>query len=283
MKDYTGPNTLLSAFQLIRQELKAASGGSGGCVPIGTIVIWSGTAENIPAGWALCDGQDGRPDLRDRFVLGAGAVHAVGETGGSEEVTLTELQMPMHNHGIRLHNVTSSATGSGKNVLSGYDTYSSNTVNAGHSQPHNNMPPYYALCYIIKTEDGISAPAFESYDTEDGWHVRKWDDGYLELCGTFAHAEDGNWGSWGSSGVSTMLLKSFPFPMPLVKKYYESVSITAAGGNSTLSTAWIALAGGPEMPPGPNLTNINRYYACRIGAPSVSDTAVSVFVSGKWK
>ena len=73
-------------------------GASAGGVPVGTIVIWSGTADNIPAGWQLCDGTNGTPDLRDKFVLGAGAAHEVGETGGSEEVTLTVAQMPSHAH-----------------------------------------------------------------------------------------------------------------------------------------------------------------------------------------
>lgn len=272
MKDYTGPNTLLSAFQLIRQELKAASGGSGGCVPVGTIVIWSGTAENIPAGWALCDGQDGRPDLRDRFVLGAGAVHAVGETGGSEEVTLTELQMPMHNHGIRLHNVTSSATGSDKNVLSGYDTYSSNTVNAGHSQPHNNMPPYYALCYIIKTEGGTSASAFESYDTEDGWHVRKWDDGYVEQF--LSKKATVNITSQQGSMYQSPGFGPFQFPVPLVKKYAEFQNCEAP-------IAVIA-----TYSPGPNHNPLEKTCSINLYRPvSANNVEVTYLFSvfGKWK
>lgn len=59
--------------------------GGGGAylvkAPVGTIVVWSGSVEDIPAGWALCDGQDGRPDLRGRFVLGAGGTYNPGAAG----------------------------------------------------------------------------------------------------------------------------------------------------------------------------------------------------------
>ena len=79
------------------QEVELSGGGGGG-VPKGSIIIWSGSAADIPEGWALCDGQDGRPDLRDRFVLGGGGTHAVGDTGGEETHTLTLEEMPVHAH-----------------------------------------------------------------------------------------------------------------------------------------------------------------------------------------
>lgn len=81
-------------------EIPSEVGGSSSGVPVGTIVIWNGTADNIPSGWALCDGENGTPDLRDRFVLGAGAEHAVGSTGGEETHTLTKEEMPAHGHNI---------------------------------------------------------------------------------------------------------------------------------------------------------------------------------------
>ncbi len=49
--------------------------------PIGTIVVWSGSVDDIPTGWALCDGEDGRPDLRGKFVLGAGGIYNPGAAG----------------------------------------------------------------------------------------------------------------------------------------------------------------------------------------------------------
>lgn len=55
-------------------------------VPIGGIIQWSGAIVDIPAGFQLCDGTNGTPDLRDKFVVGAGSTYSVDETGGSNDV-----------------------------------------------------------------------------------------------------------------------------------------------------------------------------------------------------
>lgn len=66
-------------------------------------MIWSGTTNNVPRGWALCNGTNGTPDLTDKFVLGAGATFPVGSTGGEIEHTLTEEEMPAHDHEFDRH------------------------------------------------------------------------------------------------------------------------------------------------------------------------------------
>lgn len=132
-------------------------GGGGSDFPSGGIIIWSGAADNIPSGWALCDGQNGTPDLQDKFVLGAGTNHAVGSEGGEENHTLTLAEMPQHRHaavryvGSGTDQFGSSASG-GKWMKYGtaYESVISQTEYSGSSQAHNNMPPYYALCYIMK-------------------------------------------------------------------------------------------------------------------------------------
>lgn len=132
-------------------------GGSGGgsatraSFPSGGIIIWSGASNNIPDGWALCDGTNGTPDLRGRFVLGESETHAVGSTGGEEEVTLTVEQMPSHNHSIGQVSTSSSATIGGNNLMSGsIANPARSTSYTGGNIPHPNMPPYYVLCYIMK-------------------------------------------------------------------------------------------------------------------------------------
>lgn len=67
-------------------------------IPVGVITMWSGSIAAIPAGWALCNGTSGTPDLRDRFVVGAGSSYAVGNTGGANTVTLDTTQIPSHTH-----------------------------------------------------------------------------------------------------------------------------------------------------------------------------------------
>jgi microcystin-dependent protein len=69
-----------------------------GALPVGLITLWSGSIVSIPTGWTLCDGTAGTPDLRDRFVVGAGTTYAVNATGGVNTVTLTTAQMPSHSH-----------------------------------------------------------------------------------------------------------------------------------------------------------------------------------------
>lgn len=137
--------------------------GGGGGVPSGCILIWSGASDNIPDGWALCDGENGTPDLRGRFVLGESSAYEHGATGGEATVTLTVEQMPKHSHVERFYSEKSNTylpnvvpTNIGKvlgininstEVLGAFGIFSSES---GSSQPHNNMPPYYVLCYIMK-------------------------------------------------------------------------------------------------------------------------------------
>lgn len=69
-------------------------------VPAGVILLWSGSIASIPTGWLLCNGTSGTPDLRDRFVVGAGSTYAVGATGGATSVTLATTNLPSHTHSI---------------------------------------------------------------------------------------------------------------------------------------------------------------------------------------
>lgn len=144
---------------------------SGGVLS-GTIVAFSGTFESgYPVDkntgkpdkeWRICDGTNGTPDLRGRFLLGGDEANT-GATGGEEKHTLTEPELPriegswntavIKNHGT--NGVTGYAYGAVfGNMLSA--TYTENTqgygygMRFGNNQPHNNMPPYYTLAYIMR-------------------------------------------------------------------------------------------------------------------------------------
>jgi hypothetical protein len=135
-------------------------------VPSGVILLWSGSAASIPAGWVLCDGTNSTPDLRDRFVVGAGSTYAVGSTGGSANATLVShthtatVTDPGHTH--NLPGSTSSGgtvqTQLGVNSTAQNGSTSSATTGIsvgisteGSSATNANLPPYYALCYIMKS------------------------------------------------------------------------------------------------------------------------------------
>ena len=126
-------------------------------VPKGGIIIWSGSANDIPEGWALCNGQNGTPDLRGRFVLGAveetGVKYSVGNTGGEETHTLTVDEMPSHSHEIsRTFGGGGGGSGGGDINTSGSGRTPFSILPAGGNQPHENMPPYYTLCYIMRVD-----------------------------------------------------------------------------------------------------------------------------------
>lgn len=124
--------------------------------PRGVIVAWAGAYNNIPDGWQLCDGRDGTPDLRGRFILsqnqsqnGSGS-YPVGQTGGQEKVTLTINEMPSHTHDYSIPNNMRNVDGSGGTTVYQPGTGILTSTLAGGGQAHENMPPYFALCYIMK-------------------------------------------------------------------------------------------------------------------------------------
>lgn len=120
-------------------------------IPSGVIVMWSGAANAIPTGWALCDGTNNTPDLRNRFIVGAGSTYAVGATGGSDTVTLTVEQMPVHTHNYDVSvSGYESVIGGGGIYLSKAFQNTPQTGIAGGGGSHENRPPYYALCFIMK-------------------------------------------------------------------------------------------------------------------------------------
>ena len=173
-------------------------------VPTGGIIIWSGSAAAIPTGWLLCDGTSGTPNLRDRFIVGAGSTYAVNATGGAATVTLAEANLPAHTHTVSgtsggqsadhshtgftdvqgAHNhaiggasgvnysgaggnpyfrgdllqVATSTAGAHQHNVQTYGasnnhthTFSATSSSVGAGTAHENLPPYYALCYIMKS------------------------------------------------------------------------------------------------------------------------------------
>jgi len=147
----------------------------------GIIVMWSGS--NVPSGWTLCDGTNGTPDLRGRFVLGSGkgenlTERKINDKGGFETHTLTIEEIPQHRHKI-VHREAGKNSSLGENdfIRTSNDIGNSNSYILGgkivtgvepelastgrilfsnsHQQitsdkPHNNMPPFYVLAYIMK-------------------------------------------------------------------------------------------------------------------------------------
>ena len=120
-------------------------------MPVGSIIMFNGKAEEIPSGWAICDGKNGTPNLLDRFIL---ASTYCGGTGGQSQITLSVSQLPPHRHRLKKCWYGKSDNADDRQVVRWDDSVSTNdqilTEETGFGLPINIMPPYYRLIYIMK-------------------------------------------------------------------------------------------------------------------------------------
>jgi microcystin-dependent protein len=167
--------------------LSSTSVSGYGTIPIGGIIMWSGQIASIPDGWALCNGSQSTPDLRGRFVMGAGGsgYRGVGATGGAETVTLTVGQLPAHNHNVSGNTSTggehthqlpwnraddgngigapnpdyTGLWGDSPNTVWGRQSNSAgdhshsfnvNSASVGSGNAIDKLPPFYVLAYIMR-------------------------------------------------------------------------------------------------------------------------------------
>lgn len=127
-----------------------------GVIPVGGIVIWSGAANQIPNGWALCNGQNRTPDLSNRFIVGVGGNYDVGNNGGEAAHALRLDEMPRHTHKFVFTGADIDADWKEKDHFfcqhNKYPNFrhEADTLETGGGVAHENRPPYYALCYIIR-------------------------------------------------------------------------------------------------------------------------------------
>jgi hypothetical protein len=153
--------------------------------PLGGIVMWSGTIAQIPGGWYLCDGGTygglKTPDLRNKFIVGSGSSYNIGSTGGSADATLVSHShitistinlsdtnpksltgtFPNEVHNVNptgvfsqtntSHRENSSAGNNGRSISMNAE-HRHETDTQGSSGTNANLPPYYALAYIMKCE-----------------------------------------------------------------------------------------------------------------------------------
>lgn len=165
----TTKSMTISGDVKVNSVLDATTVKQGGnvLIPSGVVVMWSGAVNAIPAGWALCNGQNGTPDLRGRFIVGYdpndGDYNGIGKNGGEKKVKLTVDEMPAHRHKFLSDDQISGKNDTYAHDCDGYNRYNFDfdssggtrgrtyqNESVGGSQSHENRPPYYALAYIMK-------------------------------------------------------------------------------------------------------------------------------------
>lgn len=137
-------------------------------IPSNIVIMWSGAIIEIPNGWFLCDGTNGTPDLRNRFVVGSGNLYALDSTGGSKDAvvvnhthTISIASVGNHDHSFTIQGATNSG---GSNAGASIESYAQQITsfspsgshshslainNQGVSGTNRNLPPYLALAYIM--------------------------------------------------------------------------------------------------------------------------------------
>lgn len=152
----------------------AVGAGDSNLIAAGLIVAWSGTIADIPAGWQMCDGTNGTPDLRDKFIVGArqddageaktaitGALSQSGGTvshdhgGQTQSHTLTVNEIPPHAHGYYKPVIGGRYDGHSSPLVTNFEWAKSELVGGGQGHAHGiaadqHVPPYYALAFIMK-------------------------------------------------------------------------------------------------------------------------------------
>jgi len=144
-------------------NISAGSHSGNGTIPVGGIILWSGNNNTIPSGWAICNGQNGTPDLRDRFVVGAGNSYSFQNTGGQTQVKLTSGNLPSFsitygdvvwseiNGSVDTGAVGHIGANGDDHDNNGYEISRTATFN-GSANAFDVRPPYYALYYIMRTQ-----------------------------------------------------------------------------------------------------------------------------------
>ena len=166
----TGDTTLNQNLQVTGVTTATKFVGNG-TIPIGGIIMWSGSVAAIPTGWALCNGANGTPNLLDRFIVGAGSGYAVAGTGGSADATLVShshtatstVSDPGHDHdwGYEDGQIGSGSRAGGsatfftrsRRVQANFTgvTVGTTISTEGASATNANLPPFYALAFIMRT------------------------------------------------------------------------------------------------------------------------------------
>ena len=180
IKEQLTIGTITTATADTTSALVATTGGlvkkiAAAPVPVGGIIMWSGSIATIPSGWSLCDGTSPTPNLQNMFIVGAGDTYAVDDSAGSADAVVVshthvwsgDISPNPHSHSGHVKIASGDWRGGGSNStpnstsnngitdttslgVNGYLGPAPNTPGpVGVSGTNKNLPPYYSLAYIM--------------------------------------------------------------------------------------------------------------------------------------
>ena len=175
----------------------------------GMIIIWSGSSGSIPSGWVLCNGSNSTPDLRNRFVVGAGDSYSVDDTGGANTVTLSTSHLPSHTHSFsgsgsashshtinnHTHSFSGSRSASHSHTINNHThSFSANTNSQGsHQHTQDGHPPHYDAENVSFNGWAISGGGGQDYSNR----------GVGNNTGNHTHSVSGTTGNPSNTGTNS--------------------------------------------------------------------------------
>lgn len=169
-----------------------SDGGGVFGIPIGGIILWSGAIADIPESWALCDGDNGTPDLRNSFIVAAGDTYAVDDTGGEDSSDLS------HTHGtgtlVTDNDTHDHAVNAGNTASGGSHQHGDGTLSNSTTGSHRHSVGTYSTS-TPSTSETVESGATESVPGSGHIHQVT---GQSAYAGDHAHTITGNTASGGS-------------------------------------------------------------------------------------
>ncbi len=221
--------------------------GPGGGASSGTIILWSPLKGAIPAGWVLCDGTLGTPNLRDKFVVGAGGLYAVGDQGGSAS----------HAHTVDLPDTTSTSVGHSHTTTA---TAGTAWTSALHS--HDFNPPSTGTSGAGDHQHGGGSLFFNR--VHNPWNGAGTSARFLTLAGAGFYANRWYFASWSASsdwGGSHSHSFNYANVRPGDSSHNHTLTVTVSGASAPSVTHTHDTDPAPVASAAPGTTGLPAYYS----------------------
>lgn len=266
--------------------------------PVGSILMW--TSSTIPEGWHICDGTDGTPNLIDRYPIGSDAEHLNMSAKNRSLANMTTVAGYYYLYFImkmtkdETDNVSYTEFEEGlatkQNTLIPDDTIKMVESGIGVAVPtkHYTKEEYEALegkpentlCVVEEPQSIPVAVSVQDYDTSDGWHVRKWSDGYVKMSITKEYTSPKSMILWEGWRLLEQLVPKNELPVSLIARLDEHAFVVSPPSDmNNIDGSFYGL-----MQTGiADLTHTSAYSFLATENYSSKTITVLISVTGRWK